>query len=99
MNLGPLKTSVSRKTICFSDNSSVKFIVVLKEFVKSLKLFDFGFRKSPHWEYALISYRGMVCKGLHVVVVYRSHENDREGMSRHFGAHCKCRVSVRSVCR
>ena len=39
MNLGPLKTSVSRKTICFDDSSSVKFIVVRKEFVnKSLKL-------------------------------------------------------------
>ena len=38
MNLGPLNTSVSRKTICFGDSSSVKFIVVRKEFVKSLKL-------------------------------------------------------------
>ena len=38
MNLGPLKASVSRKTICFDDSSSVKFIVVWKEFVKSLKL-------------------------------------------------------------
>ena len=39
MNLGPLKTSVSGKTICFDDSSSVKFIVVRKEFVtKSLKL-------------------------------------------------------------
>ena len=38
MNLGPLKTSVSRKAICFEDSSSVKFIVVRKEFVKSLKL-------------------------------------------------------------
>ena len=38
MNLGPLNTSVSRKTICFDDSSSVKFIVVRKEFVKSLKL-------------------------------------------------------------
>ena len=38
MNLGPLKTSVSRKTIFFEDSSSVKFIVVRKEFVKSLKL-------------------------------------------------------------
>ena len=38
MNLGPLKTSMSRKTIRFVDSSSVKFIVVRKEFVKSLKL-------------------------------------------------------------
>ena len=39
MNLGPLKTSISRKTIRFDDSSSVKFIVVRKEFVnKSLKL-------------------------------------------------------------
>ena len=38
MNLGPLKTSVSRKTICFDDSSSIKFIVVRKELVKSLKL-------------------------------------------------------------
>ena len=38
MNLGPLKASVSRKTICFDDSLSVKFIVVRKEFVKSLKL-------------------------------------------------------------
>ena len=33
---GPLKTSVSRKTICFDDRSSVKFIVVRKEFVNKL---------------------------------------------------------------
>ena len=62
MNLGPLKTSVSRKTICFEDSSSVKFIVVRKEFVKSLKL--------------LISVSGRVHTGnmkkLYVVVVYQS---------------------------
>ena len=38
MNLGPLKTSVLRKTICFDDSLRVKFIVVRKVFVKSWKL-------------------------------------------------------------
>ena len=39
MNLGPLKTPVSRKTICFDYSSSVKFIVVRKEFTnQSIKL-------------------------------------------------------------
>ena len=51
MNLGPLKTSVSRKTICFEDSSSVKFIVA-ERVREIIKVVDFGFRKSPYWEYA-----------------------------------------------
>ena len=37
-NLGPLKTSVSRKTILSDDNSWKNFIVVWNELAKSIKL-------------------------------------------------------------
>ena len=39
MNRDPLKTSVSRKTICFDDISCVNLMVAWKEFAKSIKLF------------------------------------------------------------
>ena len=39
MDLGPLKTLVSRKTIFFGDGSRLNFIVAWKEFAaKSIKL-------------------------------------------------------------
>ena len=38
MNLGPLKTLISRKTIFSDDTSCVNFVVVWNELAKSIKL-------------------------------------------------------------
>ena len=38
MNRDPLKTSVSRKTICFDETSGVNLMVAWKEFAKLIKL-------------------------------------------------------------
>ena len=47
-NCGPLKTSVSRKTIFSDDISCVKLIVAWNELAKSTKLLIFFFGQGPH---------------------------------------------------
>ena len=48
---GPLKTSVSRKTVFFDDSSCLNFIVAWKVFAKSIKYVDFGFRRNQHMKF------------------------------------------------
>ena len=62
-----LKTSVSRKTICFDDISCVNLMVAWKEFAKSIKLL-ISVSEIVHTE-NMSSINRMARKGLHLKVV------------------------------
>ena len=68
MSRGLLKTSVSRKTICFDDIniSCVNLMVAWKEFAKSIKLL-ISVSEIVHTE-NMSSINRMACKGLHLKV-------------------------------